>query len=112
MNGIDKNTGQSLGGLEHLRQSIMDILTTPLGTRVMRRHYGSKLFDLIDAPLNGDTVLFLYAAIAEALDKWEPRLQVKRLEVTHITEEGKAQLSITGVYLPDGVSVKIDGMVL
>lgn len=112
MIGIDKNTGQSLAGLEHLRQSILDILTTPRGSRVMRWQYGSKLFELIDAPLNGDTVLFLYAAIAEALDKWEPRLIVKRLEVTNITAEGKAQLSITGVYLPDGVSIKIDGMVI
>ncbi len=52
MRGTDANTGKALSGLEHLRQSVRDILTTPIGTRVMRREYGSQLYALIDAPLN------------------------------------------------------------
>lgn len=112
MNGINKNTGKSLSGMEHLRQSIIDILTTPLGTRVMRRQYGSKLFEYIDAPLNSQTLLFCYAAIAEALDKWEPRLKVQRIQATSITENGTVNLKITGLYLPDGVSIQLDGIVI
>lgn len=112
MIGIDKNTGKELAGIAHLRQSIIDILTTPLGTRVMRRQYGCKLFELIDAPLNSKTLLYLYAAIAEALDKWEPRLRLKKIELTDITDNGRATLVITGIYLPDGVSVQIDGIVI
>lgn len=27
--------------LDHIRQSVQDILTTPIGTRIMRREYGS-----------------------------------------------------------------------
>jgi len=37
MTGIDASTGKALGGIAHVRQSVRDILTTPLGTRVMRR---------------------------------------------------------------------------
>lgn len=43
MLGTDANTGKALEGMAHLRQSIRDILGTPLGSRVMRRDYGSEL---------------------------------------------------------------------
>ncbi|HCF6085938.1 TPA: phage baseplate protein, partial [Pseudomonas aeruginosa] len=36
MIGLDRRTGQPLSGVAHLKQSIEDILTTPLGTRRMR----------------------------------------------------------------------------
>jgi phage baseplate assembly protein W len=52
MIGVNNRTGKALDGMEHLKQSVQDILTTPLGTRVMRREYGSRLFELIDAPIN------------------------------------------------------------
>ena len=48
MLGINAYTGESLSGLDHLRQSIADILSTPLNTRVMRRDYGSRIPELID----------------------------------------------------------------
>ena len=34
---MNRNTGRAVAGLEHLRQSVADILTTPVGSRVMRR---------------------------------------------------------------------------
>jgi phage baseplate assembly protein W len=43
MIGLNAANGQALSGLDHLRQSIRDILTTRIGTRVMRRDYGSRL---------------------------------------------------------------------
>ncbi|KPN28874.1 baseplate wedge subunit [Halolamina pelagica] len=43
MPGVDRTNGQRLEGLAHIRQSVADILTTPLGSRVMRRDYGSLL---------------------------------------------------------------------
>ena len=43
MIGMDRHTGASLSGVEHLRQSIADILTTPLGSRRMRPAYGCQL---------------------------------------------------------------------
>jgi phage baseplate assembly protein W len=112
MNGVSKLTGKALDGIDHLRQSIIDILTTPLGTRVMRRQYGSKVFDYIDAPLNSETLLFLFAAIAEALDKWEPRLRLQRVQATNISDTGRVNLLLTALYLPDGKSVQIDGIVI
>lgn len=84
MRGIDARTGKPLSGLAHLRQSIRDILTTPLGSRVMRRTYGSRLFDLVDNPLNEQTVIEIFAATAEALIRWEPRIRVTRVQARSI----------------------------
>jgi phage baseplate assembly protein W len=52
MIGLDASTGKQLSGMAHLRQSVRDILTTPIGTRVMRRDYGSRLYRLVDATMN------------------------------------------------------------
>nr|VFK47168.1 MAG: hypothetical protein BECKTC1821D_GA0114238_104214 [Candidatus Kentron sp. TC] len=40
MAGMSAFTGKHFSDIAHLRQSITDILTTPIGSRVMRREYG------------------------------------------------------------------------
>ena len=52
MKGMNAHTGTPLSGIDHLRQSIADILMTPIGSRCMNRSYGSYIFDLIDHPGN------------------------------------------------------------
>ena len=111
MRGTDANTGKALSGLEHLRQSVRDILTTPIGTRVMRREYGSQLYALLDAPLNRSTLMDLYAATADALRRWEPRLRVTKVQAD-MPEPGAVVLTITGDYLPDGRAIVLDGIVV
>lgn len=109
MNGIDASTGRRLSGLDHLRQSITDILTTPIGTRVMRREYGSRLYRLVDAPVNRGLVLDLYAAVAEALARWEPRFDLQEVRATDVAP-GKITLSLQGLYLPNGEPIVLDGI--
>ena len=109
MDGIQAATGKSLGGIDHLRQSIRDILTTPIGSRVMRRDYGSRLFELIDAPMNRSTLLEIYAATAEALGKWEPRFKLQSV-VASSAAPGAVVLDMTGEYLPNGQVVTLDGI--
>lgn len=81
MSGLDRTSARLMTADAHLAQSIADILSTPVGTRVMRRAYGSDLPKLIDAPINGETLVDLYQASAEALDLWEPRFKLRRVEV-------------------------------
>ena len=73
--GLNQQTGTLLTGVPHLQQSIRDILTTPIGSRVMRRNYGSRLYELIDGPIHPGLFVLLYAATAEALAEWEPRIR-------------------------------------
>lgn len=111
MNGINASTGKTLSGVDHLRQSLRDILTTPIGTRVMRRDYGSRLYQLVDAPLGRGTTMQLYAATADAVRKWEPRFKITGVKVSNATE-GSFELELIGNYLPDGKEVTIDGIVV
>jgi phage baseplate assembly protein W len=111
MRGTDATTGKPLSGLAHLRQSIRDILTTPLGSRVMRRNYGSRLFELVDAPLNDRTIVDLYAATAEAILRWEPRIRVQRVQAESLTP-GQIRIDMEAVYLPTGEPIFIDGIVV
>lgn len=109
--GMDAETGRELTGLDHLKQSIADILNTPIGSRVMRREYGSRLFELIDAPINRSTVVDIVAETAEALMKWEDRLTVTAVDVTSAVV-GQISLRITGKYKLDGRTVQLDGIVV
>jgi phage baseplate assembly protein W len=109
MIGTSATTGKPLAGIAHLRQSIRDILTTPIGSRVMRRDYGSRLFELVDAPMNGPTLLALYSATASALARWEPRIRVNSVSASEAAP-GRVVLSLIGQYLPDGTIITVDGI--
>lgn len=108
---MNKETGKELEGIEHLKQSIIDILTTPINSRIMRRDYGSRLFELVDKPINRDLTLEIYAAVAEALEKWEKRFKLEKVKITEV-KEGKVILVLEGIYLPEGKFIDISGIVV
>ncbi|WP_313209659.1 GPW/gp25 family protein [Stutzerimonas nitrititolerans] len=96
MIGMSARTGRTVADSAHLAQSIADILTTPIGSRVMRREYGSQLPDLIDAPFNDATRLQAYAATAMALMRWEPRIRLSRVQLFLGDRPGQAVLDVEG----------------
>lgn len=99
MSGMSRTTGQAIGDLESVLQSIEDILTTPLGTRVMRRDYGSLIPALIDQPLNGATIVRLYAATAAAVMRWEDRVRLSSVTLTLGSVAGSATLDMQGIWV-------------
>lgn len=75
MSGMAADTGRAVpDDLEHIRRSIARILTTPLGSRVKRREFGSLIPDLIDHPTNQANLLRLQNASLMAILRWEPRV--------------------------------------
>lgn len=108
--GMSGSTGKGLDGLDHLWQSIRDILTTPIGTRVMRRDYGSELFGLIDRPTEPGLLIEVYAAVADALAKWEPRFKLTYVKAT-LAEAGRLEVDVRGVYLIEGREITLEGVV-
>lgn len=77
--GMNKATGRALSDIEHIEQSVVDILTTPIGSRVERHEYGSLVPDLIDQPTNDYTRMLIQAACVMAITRWEPRLSLTNL---------------------------------
>ncbi|HEY9092041.1 GPW/gp25 family protein [Parasphingorhabdus sp.] len=96
MIGLSKSTGKALDGNAHLIQSIADILSTPIGTRIMRRDYGSLIFDLIDRPLNTATRSLVHAASAIAISRWEPRLKLRKVTMDGEPASGRLSITIEG----------------
>lgn len=109
MRGTNAATGKPLAGIDHLRQSITDILTTPVGSRVMRRDYGSRIFELIDAPMNRVTIAQLYYATIEALLLWEPRIIPRRVQIVKAVA-GSVEIDLEAYYAPTGQVITMDGI--
>ncbi|WP_307942483.1 GPW/gp25 family protein [Pseudomonas mosselii] len=106
MIGMDRRTGQPLSGVAHLRQSIEDILTTPLGSRRMRPEYGSQLRRYVDLPVNEGWKSAVQAEVARALGRWEPRLKLERVKVVAVLD-GQVSLALNGRYLGDDALVEV-----
>ncbi|MDV9031854.1 MULTISPECIES: GPW/gp25 family protein [unclassified Pseudomonas] len=106
MIGLDRRTGQPLAGIAHLRQSIEDILTTPLGSRRMRPEYGSQLRRYVDLPVNEGWKSAVQAEVARALGRWEPRLKLERVKVVAVLD-GQVSLALSGRYLGDEALVEV-----
>jgi phage baseplate assembly protein W len=103
---MNARTGRPMALLAHIRQSLADILSTPVGSRVMRRYYGSEVPELIDQPLNGATVLRIYAATAYAVLRWEHRIALTGVQL-HRGADGQATLMLDGVTNEQSVQLDI-----
>lgn len=105
--GMSRQSGLSIDQSNHILQSVRDILTTPIGSRVMRRDYGSLIPFLIDSPLNAYFIMQLRASVIHALMRWEKRVTPVHIELLTNSEtiQGIATLMIEYRYV---VSKKIE----
>jgi hypothetical protein len=104
---MNNTTGRALSDIDSLRQSIADILSTPIGTRVMRRSYGSQIPELIDQPDNAANRVRVYAATAGAIMKWEPRVKLSRVQLSSGEQPGQVVMDIEGLYTPIGSKASV-----
>lgn len=63
-----------------VRQSILLLLSTLPGERVMRPDYGCDLYRLVFSPNDNTTAGLALHYVRQALDRWEPRAQVIHLD--------------------------------
>ena len=68
------------GGEELIRESVILILGTSKGERVMRPDFGCGINDLVFAPNNTSTATLIAFYVKEALLKWEPRIEVNEVQ--------------------------------
>lgn len=102
MKGMSRITGYAITDDEsqeyaHLKQSIHDILSTLIGTRLCRRIYGSLIPHLIDQPANELTKVKLMSAAATSLIRFEPRIKISQIQVNQASDTpGKWDFYILG----------------
>lgn len=108
---LNRYTGGTLTDAEHISQSVQDILITPVGSRVMRRDYGSLLSELIDAPANDSLALQVTTAIYGALSRWEQRITLTSITLSRNDAGFFAQItaSRTDTGADASLSVKLGG---
>lgn len=73
---------------DHVYQSILLILQTSKGERVMRPSFGVGLGDLVFEPINSTTMALIKKDVTDALVNFEPRIDVLDVEVTSDTAGG------------------------
>lgn len=104
--GINRFTGQALSDWDHVIQSLFVIFQTLIGTRVMRRTFGSAVPGLLGKNLTPPTMLNFFTAIIIAIVLWEPRFRVIQIiypqpPVTPDTvRAGLIEFQIVGAYRP------------
>ena len=82
-------------GEDKIRGSVLSILSTALGERVMRPDFGSEIHNQVFATINTATISSLSYSVQEALIKWEPRIRVENIQVSdEKAQDGILLLSI------------------
>lgn len=68
-------------GPAKLRQNVLHLLRTRVGERVMRREYGGGIHQLVHDPNDDALRALVRQQIARLLARWEPRIQLREVEV-------------------------------
>jgi phage baseplate assembly protein W len=80
---VDERGGISLSQYEQkIRQSILLILMTAKGERVMRPDFGCGIHDFVFSVMNSSTLTLIQSSVREALVLWEPRIEVLAVEIS------------------------------
>lgn len=80
--GLDGRGGIAMARQEGIDESIRIILSTPQGERRMRPAFGSRIHELVFAPNNASTWALMQQYVKEALDWWEPRIEVLNVDAS------------------------------
>jgi phage baseplate assembly protein W len=75
------------GGEDSIRESIIIILTTAKGERIMRPDFGCEINELVFAQNTTSTATLIEFYVKEALLKWEPRIEVLDVSATSDEDE-------------------------
>jgi uncharacterized protein len=65
-----------------VRQAVLLLLSTTPGERVMRPDYGCELRRLVFSPNDATTAGLAVHYVRQALSRWEPRIEVLKLDAT------------------------------
>ena len=90
---IDAQGGIALAkGSREIEQAIRIILGTAPGERRMRPEFGCRIHELVFAPRNAATERLVVYYVQEALERWEPRIELRDVAVAAVPGQDGALL--------------------
>jgi phage baseplate assembly protein W len=95
-----------MSGVEHLCQSLADILSTPLGSRRMRPEYGSNIPRMVDQPVSPGWIAAVQSDAARAIVRWEPRILLRRVSLVSLID-GRPVFRIEGDYVGESLVLEV-----
>jgi phage baseplate assembly protein W len=103
-------------GEQRIRESIVTILGTEQGERLMRPDFGSRLRSLVFEPNSPATANLARFYIEDALARWEPRIEQVQVVVELIGQGGAGlnlqilyRIKATGANQSLGFTLALDG---
>lgn len=107
--GVDWRTGKPITDFDHVAQSIEVILSTTIGSRIMREWFGFPGIRLLGELENEVTIVRFFGTIAMTLSitqlnglPAEPRFRLLKIVPTEVTREGTLGVRLDGIYYPRG----------
>ncbi len=79
---------------ESIRESILLILSTAKGERIMRPTFGCGIHELVFAPNDTTTAARVSYEVRQALIEWEPRIEMLEVQVTADADAGKLLINV------------------
>jgi phage baseplate assembly protein W len=97
-----------LSGPELVRQSILLILDTDPGERIMRPSFGAGLRRHVMAPNTPATRARITSDVESALRQWEPRIEVREVEVVPDDDPAIVWISVAYAHVRDGSTASLE----
>lgn len=93
---IDQSGSMSMtSGADDINSSIGIVLSTAPGERLMRPHFGCRIWELLFEPINANTMGLMQEAVREAIGRWEPRVELDDVRVEpSVGAEGRVLIYI------------------
>lgn len=94
--------------IDAIKNSINAIFSTNLGERLLLPEFGVNIKRFLFSPVSSGTARAIGELLNEAIEKWEPRVLVNRLDITPIIDDARYDISLE-FYIP---SLKISEVFL
>lgn len=91
---FDNNAVSMVQHEEDIKESLIILLTTIRGSRLLRPNYGTSVRTLIFEPLDTNTATYISEEIKKAILVHEPRVFVDRVEAVQESLNGSLQVTI------------------
>jgi len=112
--GMDRRSGRLISGIPYLWQRLSDVISTPRGSVVGRRDFGSELFEMIDRNVDSGFYMEAYVRLAEAINSPANGLEDFRLTTMRVEQvsEHHVDIYLAGVLLDGDTSspVELEGI--
>lgn len=83
-----------VGGIEELERSMAMVLSTAPGERPFRPRFGCAIWELMFDPINENTMGLMQMYVEEALQRWEPRVEVEEVRCIPNNDSAEVQIEI------------------